>query len=700
MTAWWGRERATEKSEGPPRHLVCGEFGLKPNLIDETAAEVAQELFDRRAAYTPDWVDPQQTDAGSTLVKLFGDQAAPVRRRLNRLPDKVLVDFFRIAGIQPEPARPSVAMVRFSISPGAEGSTLVPGGFQLGATPADDSSDMVIFETQSDLRATPAELTELIVQEGANLRNVLEDNKDPEQSFAPFGGDPRVGNALLIGLGEETTERPAPSVSFGIRIAATPGSPPPVSLGGVAPIPLPVAPVLQWEALIGGRFELVDELEDETRNLFRSGTITLRTPRNWKTYPLNDGGEKRFWLRLQIVHGRFAEAPRISSIRTNMVAVRAVQTVRDEVLEAVDELGAVIPDSVAASALDPQSADGTKRMQVAKTPVVPKSLVIKVDTTPLDDRDDTEMKWSETSDLATAGPDDRVFLLDPSTGIVTFGDGVNGAAIPLGFRNVRALRYETGGGRAGAVDADQITTLLNSAPFITEVTNPLPAAGGTNEQNQRDAIRRGAGTLRARGRAVTVADYAMLARAAEGADIHRAHAISGFHPRFPDQRTPGVVGVLVVPRLKQTDTGPPIPDETELRQVARHLTENVAPAGVEVVASAPRYRKIRTQVEFVGDPTADVGLIVRELMRSLDKYLHPITGGDKGQGWLFGQTLVHSELVLHLVSSVKGVRAISVLRTIVDGVPQRACSDVRLQPDQLFWPVGTSAFPFEQEGSS
>ena len=78
------------------------------------------------------------------------------------------------------------------------------------------------------------------------------------------------------------------------------------------------------------------------------------------------------------------------------------------------------------------------------------------------------------------------YTLDAVAGVVTFGDGVHGAEVPEGFRNVRAVSYRVGGGKAGAVQADAISTLLSSVAFVTKVTNPWPATGGAD---MRSALR-------------------------------------------------------------------------------------------------------------------------------------------------------------------------------------------------------------------
>ena len=674
--AWWGKERWDRILPAETTCLVPGEWGPRPRLVADTSREVVERLRRRRPDYAPDWSDPEEIDAGWALARLFGSQAAPVLKRLNRLPDKAMVEFLRLAGIQPEPARAAMAMVQFEVSQAARGSVLVAEGFQVGARPATGSGDLVVFETQHQLMATAAELEQLHVERGGVQRDVTEGNKDEETTFRPLGDKPRVGDALLLGLACDSP--PTVSVSLGIRVAHAPGEPPPVSSGGVAPIPLPAAPVLQWEVCRGSVFEPADVLRGDTRNLWRSGIVQLRLPRDWRptTYI---GEEPRYWLRLRLVHGDFEEPPELVFIRLNMAVVKAVRTYRNEVLEPVGDRP-------------------TNRMRLLHAPVVPKSLTIEVDATPLDEDEDGDRRlarWREVHDLSEYGPQDRVFTLDAASGIVTFGDGTNGAAVPPGFRNVQAVKYEVGSGQEGGVQSDEITTLLNSAPMVTGASNPLPASGGVNAESRRETIQRGPAAIRAQHRAVTVADYALMARFAPGADVRKAHAIANFHPWFPGQPVPGVVGVLICPPVE--DGGPPIPDEAALRAVSEYLTREVAPAGVEVVAAAPRFRRIRTEVGFQATEDADVGQLVRRLIELLDQYLHPLSGGADGRGWPVGGTLRFSELMRHLLSKAAGVRAIPRLRLIVDGVPQNRCADVPLGPTELFWPEGHQVIPESSE---
>ena len=170
----------------------------------------------------------------------------------------------------------------------------------------------------------------------------------------------------------------------------------------------------------------------------------------------------------------------------------------------------------------------------------------------------------EVDSLGGYGPDDQVFTVDYATGVVTFGDGVHGARVPAGFRNVRAAQYRAGGGAAGAVAAGAVNAPLTSVGFVTAVSNPYPASGGTDTEPDSRAIMRGAQELRAGDRAVTPADYGVLAVNAPGALVARAQGVAGLHPDYPGVPIPGVVGVLCV--APDTGTGqPPVPAEDDLQ---------------------------------------------------------------------------------------------------------------------------------------
>jgi predicted phage baseplate assembly protein len=687
MTVWWGRETWGDipdtvfvpgRGTNPPR----------PRLLPVTRDTVVRDVSGRIKSFTPEWTNHRPTDPGTALTRLFAEQMEAVLARADRLPEKVLVEFLGDAGIESGPALSAEALLAFTVSTGARESVLVPQGFQVGAPPAGGDGDLVIFETTRTLFAAPAMLTELHVQENGVIRRIPVPASENEPPFEPFGRRAEAGRSLYIGLAtEDATVKLTNRLTLGIAVYAPPGAPPPVPAGGFSPLPVPPPPFLRWELLDGALWKPLEVAVDQTGGLVRSGVIELELPASWRPGTLpNRSGPPLRWLRFSILFGRYPEPPSLRAIHVNVAPAIAARTLRDEALEPVSDLK-------------------TGQFRVSQTPVIPSSLIVEVDEgsanapLPVDGEEPTTtppvMRWTRVASLADAGPEDRFYTLDAATGVLQFGDGVHGAAVPDGFRNVRALVYQVGGGAMGAVDAATITTQLSSAPFVTGVSNPLRATGGMDVEPAALTRRRGPQEIRARNRAVAVADYELMAVRAPGAQVSRAHAVSGLHPAHPGMPIPGVVGVFVVP--PDRGEGAPTPDAGTLRAVSEYLAGEVAPAGVEVVAGAPFYHKVRAELGVVIDPAADQGDTVRRLSAALDDYLHPLHGGENGDGWTFGGVLRYSLLLRRLVTGVEGVRAITRLTLVIDGARVKACTDFTPRPHSLFWPNPHEIVPVEAQ---
>lgn len=692
---WWGKEARPLTGRTPLRGRGAGQTP-EPELAPADRRAILSEVRGRVRAYTPEWTGRQKGDPGVALAQLFAEMAEPVVKRLDMLPRKSLVEFLNVAGSSPQWATPAEALLEFTVSEGAPESVQIPAGFQAGARPATGEGDMVVFETEFSIFAAPSKLAKIFVQEGGLFAEV---DPEAEEPFRAFGDRPKAGRALVIGL--SGAAQPSPFIALGFGMATTGRAPQPAASGGLLPAQAAAPPALRWEVLDGVSFRPAEVVRDETGGLVRGGVVELRLPRTWRPgAPEGLEGEDASlrWLRVRIAFGEYEESPLVSFVKLNVARASAARTIRDEILEHVS------------------GSQGT-RMRLSQTPVIPDSLILEVDdgglATDLDafasdaaaaaaggDAGETRSafgrRWRRVESLADADADDEVYVLEPETGVVTFGDGVRGAALPKGFRNVRAPSYRVGGGAAGAVDAEEIKTLLSSAPFVTGVRNPLAATGGTDRESQADAIKRGPQEFRARGRAVTVADYALMALGSPGAQVRRAHAVSGLHPSLSGRPVPGVVGVYVVPPDRGEGT-PPTPDEASLAAVAEYLAETLAPVGVQVVAAAPRYHEVRALAGVIVDPAADASRVVRQLLEELDTYLHPLTGGEAGDGWPFGGTLQYAVLVRRLLG-VAGVLAVPRLNFVIDGRRVLGCTDFTPEPHALLWPSGHEVVVLEGEG--
>lgn len=661
--AWWGREAADGTSPVP----LDGLRSDPPQLATPGRAAVRAAVAARIATFTPEWRRHTPGDAGDALLGLHSELAEPLLERLNRMPEKAFRAYLRTAGIAAVPARPARAMLSFAVADTAPGSALIPPGFQVAAPAADGSGGRVVFETEDTLYAAPGQIAATYVQDGESLFAVPLTGSDPAASNLVFGNTPRPGAALLIGL--SGTVAPGPNITFMLHLSAASGPPPASAHGGMGVEAPVVQPVVRWSFFDNGRFETATVVRDESRGLLQSGLVELRCPALWRpgipaglTLP-----RPLRWMRVQLEAGTFAAPPAVAFIALNAVTALAARTVRGETLD-------YVPDT-----------DG-RRMRVAQRPVQPGSLQLTVDEGAIGAGAGAGAQpWREVDDLDAWGSEDRVFELDDVTGELQFGDGMHGMLLPRGIRHVVAQRYQVATGAAGAVAANQVTSLLSSVPFVIKVGNALPASGGHDAMALPDAERLGPQRLRARARAVTVADYELAALGAPGADVARAHAVGATHAGLDNARVPGTVSVyLLGPRAAAT---PPYPTQASLDAVAGYLASQVAPAGVEVVAAAPHFHGVSVRATLAVAANADFGAVLRATLRALDAYLDPLTGGADASGWPFGGAIRYAALVRHVIATVPGLVALDTLNLTVDGATLGACSDFTPLPHSLMWPL-------------
>jgi len=660
-----------KSKQGSQLPLSVGKhLGLRqPEPYAPRAAQIAKAVLNRRESFAPLWKPSRDNDPGVVLAYIFGDLAQEVGERIRELPEKARIEHLRVAGIGPRPATPAQALVVFEVTPTAQEPVVIPQGFRLGARPA-SGDQLVVFETERTLLAAPGKIAEVWEVRSTGIRALTPLNEAPETSFQPFGLRPRMGDALYLGLDGEGP--PGATLTLGIGITRPLGAPIPASEGGVDPLPTPPGAELAWEILDGTRWLGVEPVRDETSQLGKSGVIELKLPDSFlpghpPEVPVE--GDLR-WLRLRIVSGSFPEPPALDFVRLNAVFASAGQTVRDEVLTPV--------------------SDEEDRLRLAHTPIHDRSLMLEVDS------GGGFQPWTEVDELSEYGAEDEVFVLDRQAGEVTFGDGLHGKALPRGFRHVRARTYRWGGGAAGAVKAEAIKSMLGSITFVSGVSNPRPSSGGDDGEPLSETARRGPELIRAHGRAVLPSDYELLALSVPGARVRRIHAMPGRHPQMRTALIPGVVGLLVVPPAESgPQSGPPTPDEQTLRAVARHVSRELAPAGVEIVAAAPVYHSVRIEAQVRLAAGADRGAVVTRLLEDLDGYLHPLKGGDEGTGWPFGGALRYDALVRRLLQD-KEVVAVPRLSMVVDGRRVPLCQDREIGEHDLLWPEEHLILPLEE----
>ena len=124
-----------------------------------------------------------------------------------------------------------------------------------------------------------------------------------------------------------------------------------------------------------------------------------------------------------------------------------------------------------------------------------------------------DVRWHAAPSFVDRAPTDRSYRLvtdDGARTTVQFGNGREGARLPTGIGNVRAV-YRNGLGRAGNVDPGQISQLATRPLGVREVTNPLRASGGADREGLEQIRRHAPLATRALDRLVSTQDYADFA---------------------------------------------------------------------------------------------------------------------------------------------------------------------------------------------
>jgi predicted phage baseplate assembly protein len=304
----------------------------------------------------------------------------------------------------------------------------------------------------------------------------------------------------------------------------------------------------------------------------------------------------------------------------------------------------------------------------ARIPVVAGEVAVRV---VLDGREDEP--WRDAIDLDRVGPHDRVFLLDPARGRLTFGDGRVGRVPPAGA--TLSCRYRVGGGTAGNAVAG---TLALASGIDVEIVQPFAAFGGTDAESLTDAKGRAIAWLAECRRAVTLADHEALALATPGVPVARARAMADHHPDLPCVRASGSVTVVAVPGCPDAR---PEASPAFLRAVRRWLEpRRVLTTELHVVG--PRYRRIAVEARIHAERGVDCGALRQEAAAALAAFFHPLAGGPDGAGWPVGRHVYRSE-VLAVLNALPGVVYVDRFQMRGERDTTASCGNIEICPDEV-----------------
>lgn len=700
-----------------------------PALDDRSFDDLVDEVLARIPAHTPEWTYPRLGDPGRTLVELFAWLTDTLLYRANLVPERQRLAFLRLLGIQLQPALPARGLVALSIDndtfTGAE--SIAPLAALRGA---------VNFETTSEVTVLPISAEAyckrpLNESEQSDLKGVIQGLKQIYQVENPVpyvttpifpAGVPDAGGFDLVTGSVDNCLwlallAPKPELVDAVRTTLGKNA-----NGGLQLLNVGVAPSIAVPALfedIGARaviphvWELssvgpqgsssyltLDAVADTTAGLTKEGVVRLTLPSaQFIAAPTNDvraaldagvgdqpprldvtekADRLVGWLRLRLTDNMHSVA--LSWVGVNAVEIDGRQTITDRVVGQSDGS----PDQE--MQLPGQSIDrGTAQIQVEEAGL-------------------GYQPWAAIDDLALAGRNDAVFVLDSEAGTIRFGDGVRGR-IPETGRRVRAALLRVGGGSAGNLPSGTLAQIngqgLDGKPLATplKVLQPLDLNGGADAETLPEAEQRIPALFRHSDRAVTADDYRQLVADMPGVHVGRVELLPHFKPQQRRTDVPGVVSVMVLPY--DTDLKPPNPrpDRPLLETVNAYLDAR-RPVSTELYVIGCEYVSLGISVAIslrdgFGQDTALNA--VRDAIRA---FLWPLApGGVNGTGWELGRPVRDREIEV-MVARVAGVDTVAPINLFLQtgetwqrlpGTGFDNSAQVSLQPWQLPELLGVAA---------
>ncbi|HUS09299.1 MAG TPA: putative baseplate assembly protein [Pyrinomonadaceae bacterium] len=477
----------------------------------------------------------------------------------------------------------------------------------------------------------------------------------------------------------------------------------------------------RWRELTQGRD---GEVIDETRALTLNGRLVFRLPAAIAQEQIGKNRQSLYYLRARLARGAYDAPPQLLSCALNSVFLKqttAVGTWQWPISSSAGIKGTPpkrghsawitmrfnknghitqltfrkSPEAVKLSVLEYQS--GVLRVEAIRLGAgdgkpnlsfsLPEAPALLANFGVFTIENGRVRKWSRRISFDASTRADAHFGLEPTKGLLIFGDGERGRVVP---RNVPIfVRYNSTRADAGNLTANTITHLADTPhnrailgssdpnSRLTLITNTLPATGGTAAETMNHAIGRAIELVDKTERAVTLADYEGLASNVPGTRLARVSARANLHPGFPCLNAQGMITVIAIPYLPLDR---PTPSVGLRSAIGKYLfSRRIIGSRVEVIG--PAYKEVVVHAQVKALPRANKADVSMRVIAMLNRFFHPLTGGPEATGWPLGRDVFRSE-VLQVIDDTSGVDHVISLQ-FVNGCGQPECGNICLAANEL-----------------
>lgn len=679
-----------------------------PSLDDRNYSEILHDALARIPVHNPEWTNFNDSDPGVTMIQLFAFMTESILYRANQIPNRNRLKFLKLLGI---PLRPAAAAKGFVTIRNERG----PLEVQTLSKGLDVRAGQVRFRTTQGLDVLPIEarvflkkplpsaITDEEIAKEDLYRALYADILEDEETVAAFY------ETVAMPQSEQDGQLPTVDLADTIdgcvwmALLARPGE----DLDSVRELianrtlTIGVMPRLSDEGI-------VVEPGMETRNEALSPTIweivrleqNVDTPHYEQLRTRTDASILNVPGLVEVMlpaknhlmwdmamfepglegTGEFPPSMADTSIGDRVVTWLRLRTKKDQEDTTVKaqiswlDINATMVEqrvTITGEVVAGGTGEPDQCYTLTNTPVLRDSIVLAVGNN----------KWYRIDDLLAADSEvqiqdprqpiyrneiqnteaeplrTNVYMLDPESGEICFGDGAHGARPQ---RNVRIVAtYDFGGGRQGNVGIGMINR-SPSLPASYKVNNPLRTWGGDNAEDVASAEKTIPRTVKHRDRLVSAEDFEDVTKRTPGVDIGRVEVRPLFLPPTDEtnagtEKVPGVVTVMVIPDSIANDN--PKPDQFFLETVCDHLQPRRL-ITTELYVRGPQYVDIWISVAVKILKGFATGSVRESIRQELFRFLSPLYGGYKERGWQMVTPVTQLSLEA-VVARVEGVQEVS-----------------------------------------
>lgn len=692
-----------------------------PVIDDRRYQDLLDEALARIPVHTPEWTNySSESDPGVTLLELFSFLTENLLYRANLIPERNRKKFLQLLGVPLASGGSASGIVAFSNDRGPLQTFTLSAGLEVRA-------GEVPFRTADTIDVLPIETRMYYKQERVGASDALKAYY--RQLYASFRTDPappdiKLYDTVAFTPTDTTVVDLGATIDRSLWIALVVRASDVQQLGDVATALQRTLEQIEGKTLSLG---LVPALPDGRRDV-RPATTPASMPlvQYWIPKLEADGGlppdrTPQYRLLQAQQSADVLSVPGIVSITLPSQSELAVWNDLDPLDPGVGDFPPPIADTAiddrvitwlrvrpAASATSARflwaginavavtqrarvlnellpfgTGEPDQTVTLAHAPVVADSVAVSVANTP--------KPWTVVDDLFVAGPEvavvdqrqppgaDRpvaspsdVFVLDPESGQVRFGDGVHGRRPATGAA-IRAT-YDYAVGARGNVGARAINT-APALPAGLSVSNPVRTWGGSAPETAADGEKQISRYLQHRDRLVTTEDFDTITRRTPGVDIGRVEVLPAYNPALTADEpgsAPGAVTLLVIPRTDPDRPDAPLSDRLFLDAICTYL-EPRRLVTTELYLRGPDYQPIWVSIGI--KPVAGLSVpAIREAVRRevldflspLDRQLMEDDGSVRTyEAWPLRKSVVDRE-IMAVASRVNGVTLVTNVLVALD----------------------------------